>query len=527
MASLQAQHVQHAQSDVVQPNVPNVPDVLDVDGPQIGAAPWLTHRRLLVFVIGWLMLFAVIGAFLSNPFQSEPHAGATPDYATVMFLHGLLIGMVGLASLLTCQVFRLRSTHVRVWITAGVVVATILAAVGGIWDKSIPGAEVPMWTQIFGFFALDEILLTLLIGLLLEWRRSPAAHTLPYVAAALATASMLIAALMGHLAGWIMEFGNTPTVLGNFAQFAGFGTVDDFAGALVGSHSHEMAVGVMALTIVLAAQQFGYGALRGVPKALARTGVGLIALGTLVMTAIYLASAISQWAPPPWFVSGAGGANGIASDDVVTGTLVMGGGVLVVAAFAFVRSVIHRPLRVAAMWAWVLSFATVVIAGFSIELNEVYFGAGDQTAAGASNDAIFTWLHQDIGLFLLPATVLVMLVAEWLIRRVSTTSVIGWATIAGTSIAFVGSMVYVFVDPALHGTGYVITSIGLVVLGAALLATLWWGAVTRTRVARVRLPGPTLPETVPLWPMASLETFTTEPTPEKTSEREPIGAPTR
>ena len=37
----------------------------------------------------------------------------------------------------------------------------------------------------------------------------------------------------------------------------------DFAGALVGSHSHEMAVGVMALTIVLVAQQFGYAALTG------------------------------------------------------------------------------------------------------------------------------------------------------------------------------------------------------------------------------------------------------------------------
>ena len=139
------------------------------DGPA-----FLTHCRLTLFVIGWLVLFALLSVFVSNPFQSETSA-STPDYARVMLLHGLLIGMVGLLALLACQVLRLRSRHVRLWITGGVVVATILAAVGGIWDRSIPGSEVPMWAQIFGFFARDEILLLLLVGMIREWRtRFPA-----------------------------------------------------------------------------------------------------------------------------------------------------------------------------------------------------------------------------------------------------------------------------------------------------------------------------------------------------------------
>lgn len=155
------------------------------DGPA-----FLTHRRLLLFVIGWLVLFTLLRVFVSNPFQSETSTSATPEYARVMFPHGLLIGMVGLIALLVCQVLQLRSTHVRVWITGGTVVATILAAVGGIWDRTIPGSEVPMWTHIFGFFALDEILLVLLVGIIGEWRtRSPAVRTLPYVSAALASAS--------------------------------------------------------------------------------------------------------------------------------------------------------------------------------------------------------------------------------------------------------------------------------------------------------------------------------------------------
>ena len=490
----------------------------EIDSPPIRWAPWLTPRRILVFVIGWLALFAVIGVFVSNPFQSETSASAAPDYARVMFLHGLLIGMVGLLALLTCQVFSLRSPHVRMWIAGGVVVATILAAVGGIWDKSIPGSEVPMWTQIFGFFALDEILLTLLIGLFGEWRRTPSARTLPFVAAMLATVSMFFAALMGHLAGWIMEFGAKPAVIGDFSKLAGFGTLDDFTGALVGSHSHEMAVAVMALTIVVLAQQFGYASVRGISRTLARAGVALVATGTAVMTAIYVASAISQWGPPTFFQSGPDNANGIAGDDVITGILVMGGGLLVVAAFALIGSVLRRPARAAAMWAWVLSFAMVVVAGFAIELNEVYFGAGDASAKGAANDAVFTWLHQDIGLFLLPATVIVMLVAE----RLSSNGRLRWigmGTLIGTTIMFVGGLIYVFVDPALHGPGYIVTTIGLAFMGVAVLATLWMGATSRVERKPAPVPEPAPWHFVPLNPIAR-ERISSEPasTPEKAPE---------
>jgi hypothetical protein len=478
-----------------------LPETSGMDSAPIRWAPWLTSRRLMLFVIGWLVLFAVIGVFVSNPFQSETSAGATPDYAKVMFLHGLLIGMVGLLALLTCQVLALRSLHVRLWVAGGVVVATILAAVGGIWDRTIPGSEVPMWTQILGFFALDEILIVLLYGLITEWRTARTARTLPYVAAMIATVSMFAAAIMGHLAGWIMEFGNFPKALGEYASFAGIGTVADFAGALVGSHSHEMAMGVMALTITLVAQQFGYPRLTSAARVLAQIGVGVVAVGTVVMTLMYVASGFSAWAPPTWFESGPGLANGIASDDVITGILVMGGGLLIIVALLLGRPhLVRQPLRLAAIWAWVLSFATVVVAGYAIELNEVYFGAGDPTTAGAAKDAVFTWLHQDIGLFLLPALVLVMLAAEWLIDR-DHPGWIGWTTIVGSTVAFLGSMVYVFVDPAMYGAGYVISTIGLLGVGAALLATLWWGTLRAMRSAvPPAVPGPSaLSRTAPLW----------------------------
>ena len=304
---------------------------------------------------------------------------------------------------------------------------------------------------------------------------------------------MLIAALMGHLAGWIMEFGNFPTLIGDFSRFAGYATIDDFSSSLVGSHSHQMAVGVMALIIALVTQQFGMGIRTRASRILASTGMALVILGIVGMTAMYVVMALANWSPPTMFESGP---NGIASDDIVTGILVMGGGVLVLLAFLLGGTLIHRPTRLAAAWSWVLSFATVVVAGYAIEMNTGFFGAGDPSAAGAANDAIFTWLHQDIGLFLLPALVLVMLAAELLVDRSKPLSWIGWSTIVGITAVFVGGLVYVFVTPSTFSPGYIITTLGLLIVGFALLITLWWGAIGNTRrQIETRVHEPPLPFT--------------------------------
>lgn len=468
------------------------PEVAGDNQPPIGRWRWLTPRRLLLFLVGWMGLFALLSIAVANPFVAEPTAGTTPDYARVMFLHGLLIGSAGLLALLASGVLGLRSRHAQVWIVGGVLFATVLAAVGGIFDRSIPGLEVPMWVQIFGFFALDEILLVLLVAIVTEWRAGR--HELPIVVSGLAAASMLVAALMGHLAGWIMEFGTGfPAVIGNYVSFAGFASGDDFTSALVGSHSHDMAVAVMAFAVILVAVEFGYSTLNGAARAVVRIGLAVVGFGIVAMSALYVAMGFTTWAPPTLFVSGPDGANGIASDDIVTGIFVMGGGLIVAAGLVLGHAVQGRPIRVAALWAWLLSFATVVVAGFAIEMNEAYFGAGDPNAAGAAKDGVFTWFHQDIGLFLLPAIVLVLLATERLADR-DHPAWIGQVTIVGTSLAFLGGVTYVVVDPALHGPGYVISTIGLLLIGVVLLGILWWGAVGRSlHLALPRHPGRSCP----------------------------------
>ena len=456
------------------------------DVAPIAPAPWLTARRLTFFVIGWLSLFALGSLFLANPFAAESSAGATPDYFRVMYMHGLLIGMVGLLSLLTLSVMKVEALHVRIWITGGVVFATVLSAVGGIFDYRIPGAEVAMWIQILSFFALDEILVLLAWGLFAEWRKGTATtRTLTYAAAAIASVSMFFAAVMGHIAGWIMEFGeNTPSLIANFRSFAGFDSQDSFVGALVGSHSHEMAVAAVGLTALIAIQFFGYSTVTGTAKLFARIGVAMIGAGIVVVSAIYVAGAVSQYAPPNYFN------DNIPGDDLVSGVLVMGGGIVALLGVAGLRSIVHRPLTFATVWAFVLSVATVAAAGYAVEMNEGFFGAGDAGAAGATNDAIFTWFHQDVGLFLLPTVVLVMLVVQVLIGT-RDTGWIGWFATAGTTALFAGGMVWVFVDSNLYGPGYWLSTLGLLVVGTAVLGTLYHGVVRHHPVRaapRIALP---------------------------------------
>jgi len=445
------------------------------------ALPWLTARRAITFVIAWLAAFSVGSLAISSPFASEARAGATPDYWHVMYLHALLIGMVGLIALVVLEMFEGScSRHVRVGIVLGVIAATMLTAIGGIWDTRVPGAEVAMWTQIAGFFALDEILLFLIIGFAEAWRRGDrAARSLPFITALLAAVSMLIAALIGHLAGWILEYGNHPAVLGRYAHFVGvpFATFRD---NLIGSHSHEMAVASMALVVAAAVYRFGYRAATGVSRVLSRTGMALIAVGVVAMTVVYVAMAATSWAVPTLFQS-ANGTNGVAGDDILTGVLVMGGGLLALWPIAWhAAAAAHARLGwlfpVAAAWAWTGVVLGVVIAGFWIEMHETFFGAGSASAKGAANDAIFTWLHQDVGLFLMPALVAVLLAADRLAAR-SYQGVIGWSAIGAVSLLLLGGGVWVFVDPALHGTGYLLSSLGMALLGVSIAVTIAAGVL--------------------------------------------------
>ncbi len=138
----------------------------------------------------------------------------------------------------------------------------------------------------------------------------------------------------------------------------------------------------------------------------------------------------------------------------------------------------------AVAWSWLLVVLTVVVAGFYIELNEVYFGAGDLKAPGAAADAVFTFAHQDFAFFILPGLMVLLLFANLLLHDHHRT--IAWGAIDGGFITFVGVLLYVFAAPKpTFSAGYIISAIGIGVLFATLLVFLQglWGHVAPERGA--------------------------------------------
>jgi hypothetical protein len=464
-------------------------DLLMEDSAPLSRAPWLTWRRIILFVLGWLGLLTLISVLVSNPYMAETSALATPDYFRVMFLHGLLVGMVGLAVLTICQIMGCGSRRFRAWIAGGVLVGTILAALGGTFNRSLGGSELALWTQVVSFFVMDGIAVLMLAAAIRErWSRSPLSRTLPFATAAFSGTSMLIAGVMGNVMGWVLKYGGgASSSISGYLQAARFTTVDRFLEALRLSHSHQMAMGVMGLAVALLSQQFGYGILQGRARTVTRVGLIMVVVGTAAMTAIYLLMGFVSWQPPYLFSSSPSGPDGIPAHDAVTGVLIVGGGVVAWGGLGLGR-LIRGPIRWAAAWSWVASFALVVLVGYYIQLHEGFFGAGNLSARGAEQDALFTWLHQGFGFFLLPAMVLEMLVAERLVKR-GHPAWIGWATTTGVSVVFAGSLIWLFVNPALYGPGYFVSATGLLIMGAGLLATLWWGrgaSPVKTKVASIR-----------------------------------------
>ena len=460
------------------------------DGQVFQRIAWLTPRWIFYGTLAWLVLFSLGSIAISNPFFDERAATAPIDYWHVMYLHGMLIGMVGLTLLLAVEIFQLRWQHARTLIAGGVVVATLLDTIGGIFDTRIPGAEVPMWTQILGFFALDEMLVVIGLAFFLDWQvKTIQSRRLTFLVAWVASVSMFLAAIMGHLAGWILEFGNHPGVIGWWAHLVGE-NVATFDANLVTSHSHQMVVAFMAMAIAASVAFFAERQIVASGLWLRRVGLGMLVLGTLSFTGIYLWAGFTSWVIPALFTS-AHGVNGLAEDDLVTGFAMTGG---LIAVFGAVLARATKPLLpvVAAAWSWLLTIGLVVATGYWIEFHETHFGAGNPKAAGAAADAIFTWFHQDVGLLLFPLmTVVMVATARYVLPRRQ--GLVASASIGGSTLLFAGGMVYLFMDHALHGPGYLLSTLGLAVVGASLLGTIWWGAAERLPWRRQRTLGAAMP----------------------------------
>jgi hypothetical protein len=441
---------------------------------------WFTPVRIVKFLVAWLSLYVAMTFFVANPYWDESSASAAINWQHTMFLHGFLIGLVGLVAIGVVDAFHFRSYHARSWILVGTMVATVFAGVGGIFDAG-PTDTLALWTQILGFFSLDEILLLLSWSFLAEYRQGhPGRQTLAFWVAWMGSISMFLAAVMGHLAGWLLEFGQTSPFNwpSNYAHFIGvpFAT---WTTNLITSHSHEMVIALIGTLIGTLAWHYGY---QGNPQtrvpSATKAGLAMVVFGIIAMTVIYLVAGFTINQPPTLFAFGPGGIDGLAGDDLVTGIFVLVGGLVALSGFLFQRQGISPStyrVRLATIVAFTLSVVTVVGAGYSIELRETYFGMGNPEAAGAARDAVFTFWHQDFAFFMIPALIALLYLADrYLLPRIAER--FANTILVGLPLAFLGGLIYVFWSPARYGVGYLVITLGFVTVAYAIIR-LWWSAL--------------------------------------------------
>ncbi len=438
---------------------------------------WLTPSRLAFFLIFWISTFFVGSVFVNNPFVGGPGttnwnigAGFSNYYWVVMYLHGLNTGLVGLAALIACDLLDLPSLRVRRGILSGVLVAGVLSPIGAVFNTSAPWTSVGLWVQVVAFLALDEILILLLWGMVEVWRDgAPRSRTLPFLAVGLTGSAMLLAALLGHMAGTILGFGNNPSVIGWYATQELGGSVGDFASNLIAAHSYLMISAVPVGVMALVAIRFGYYGLQGRAKDVARFGLGMVCFGLLLQMAMALLGAFTMWPGelPPSISALPGVPSFLALNDAVDFVFVVLGGVLLLGTLALGsrrlpgwRVPAGVPLRVLPLLALVMF----------VILTTVTEPTGT-TVVGTPPEA---WARLFIAFYLTMLVVLVVIVVERLLGTRAQVR-IGWTTVAGSLAMFAGVLYY-----ALTGRyvgGYLAVA-GLVVLLAAWVSTAWAGLTT-------------------------------------------------
>ena len=444
------------------------------EGALFPRARWLTPRRLAFFLIFWISIFFAGSVLVNNPFVGSPSAAnwdlgaSSPNYYwVVMYLHGLNTGLVGLAALVACDFFALNSVHIRRGILGGVLVAGLLAPIWAIFNTSAPWTNAGLWIQVTAFLALDEIVLLFLWGMLSIWREgAPRSRTFPFITAGLTGSVMLVAALMGHLAGTILGFGDNPALLGQYASQEMGVSLNDWAAALIGAHSYLMITAVPAGIMALAAVRFGYYRLQGWTKRLAQFGFLLVCIDLVAQTGMALLIGFSSWPGdlPPEISALPGVPSFLALNDASNFVFLVLGGVLLLGALV-IASGRGREWKLPATLP-LRALPLLMLAIFTVLTTVTEPSNG--TAIGTPPQA---WVRLFLAFYLTMLVVLVVLLAERLLGEPQQLRV-GWAATAGSLLAFAGVMLYVYTD--LYVGGFLAVG-GLLVVGFSFLTTSWWG----------------------------------------------------
>lgn len=279
-----------------------------------------------------------------------------------------------------------------------------------------------------------------------------------YLMILLAGISAEIAGVMGMLLEYGTLFGfGTSGFLSNYVNSVG--GVDTFLGNLLGSHSHQMLPAVMGAIVAMSAVLFKYENLSAKWRTLVNFGMIVSIIGTLAMSYVYWVSTFGTYQIPTLFVSGAGGANGLAFDDMLTGIVGIGAVISIAGVYnASRKSGESRSLTICEIATWIGAMFIMVGIGYIIEFNEAFY----QTS-GISYDNAFLDGHMLFTFFLVTVIAGVILAILHYGIYSAMSRYIAALIIGGLVIGAEGVLIYTMT------LSWIIEAIGLILIVAAIV----------------------------------------------------------
>ncbi|RVU70623.1 MULTISPECIES: hypothetical protein [Lactobacillus] len=211
--------------------------------------------------------------------------------------------------------------------------------------------KITLWYQILSMFALDVILITMLIGFIIFMvKKVNYRKNIAYWLGLLATLSATIVGLFGDRVGYIMDFGDNPPILGRYAHAVGY-TLAEWQDNLLRTHSDMMVVSVLCLLLSITNYKYGEHLTNNAAK-VRLWGEWLIIIGIISMLLIYVISGLGgSGVQIPHLFTEKGifeprghSVAGVDLGDFVIGVFVFIGGILTTGAAAFGKHVAGHEL---------------------------------------------------------------------------------------------------------------------------------------------------------------------------------------
>ena len=427
---------------------------------------------LAVFVtVSWILLALTLSPFLGIHWFIPGDF----NYPSAMYYHSLMVPVLILLYLLTKELLPLKFVNQRIY-NFSAVLAVLFVGSGSIFNTST-GLSTAAVVQIIGMILTDALGIFIVIAMLLFARekdqkvvKTDAAFWLLFAS----IISILIAAPLGHLAGWFTDMGmnSIPGLQGLLAD-AHLNAVA-FQESLVGSHSHLIVAALMSGLAAVTALYFRYQSQNGWQKRISSLGLWMTLISLLLATLIYVFS-VAGWEPPTLFESGP---NGIPLDDVILSAGGIGFLILMIGLSGNLNGTdkgsvtpIKAKIRISVFVNWIAGFTGAVLTGIYIEFNEGLYGAGIPPAPLALNDSIFIRAHLLFPFLLLPILFAVTLAVgckyERSVRLPVWLKFFIWTSVLGMLLGLAGEIVWVI---TLNASLFFMAL--LVILAALLMGTI-------------------------------------------------------